>query len=353
MGETNTGALCQKESTERNYLFDNCKALLIFLVAAIHMSAAARSACGAETVPDILMLTASSFHMPLFMMISGYFSKRVKRERVTDAVIIYLTAQALFFVFDFFFTYGMSFRKITVVGILSPGFSMWYLFALIFLRLFHREISSMRYSLAIAAVISIAVMGCNMDTAGRQAVVKTIAHAIYFIIGMNLTPEHIKMLRRFPKWVYAVGFAAGAGVLVVMTVVFRLLSANTLRLMTIRAKSADDLGGGIKPYLMYVFVTLMALYMSAMILGLMTDRKTKFSIFGSNTVTVYIVQAFAYLIYCPVAKRLSLYLPSIAVYILGLMLAALCVAGAGNSKVAGLFSEWVSIVEKKIFKARG
>ena len=338
------------QSPHRDYLFDNIKALLIFLVAAVHFEAAVRSAYGACPVTDMLMLTASSFHMPLFMIISGYFSKHVKRDRITDTVIIYLTAQALFFVYDFFLTYDMSLKGISLVRLLSPGFSMWYLFALVWLRLFHKELSQMKYPVAISAVVSIAVMGSAMDTAGRQAIVKTLAHALYFIIGLRITPEHIHRLRRLPKALFAAGIAAGAGVLRLITIASGIISPHTLRLMTIRAQSADNLGGGVRPYLMYVFVTVLALFMSAMIVGIMPDKPTFFSVFGRNTVTVYIAQAFVYLMLRAAAGRLTGFIPSYLMNIFAAALAIACVAATGNNRVAGLFNKWIQFVEKLAFK---
>lgn len=208
----------------------------------------------------------------------------------------------------------------------------------------------LKYSVAVAALVSIAVMGCAMDTAGRQAIVKTIAHSLYFIIGMKLTPGHIQKLRELPKAVSAAGLAAGFGVLVLITEVFHIINPNTLRLMTIRAVSVSQLGGGIKPYCMYVFVTVLALFMSVMIVGIMPDKKTVFSIFGQNSVTIYIAQAFVYLLFRPAAGKLAGIMPPPAVNFIALALAAVCVAAAGHRRVAELFHQWVKWVEKSLFQ---
>ena len=58
----------------RNYKYDNLKALLIFLVVFGHVL---------ESVPGeyrrIIYLAIYTFHMPMFIYISGYFSKTVAK----------------------------------------------------------------------------------------------------------------------------------------------------------------------------------------------------------------------------------------------------------------------------------
>lgn len=68
----------------RNYKYDNLKALLIFLVVFGHVL---------ESVPGeyrrIIYLTIYTFHMPMFIYISGYFSKTTVKN-TTSYIYIYI-----------------------------------------------------------------------------------------------------------------------------------------------------------------------------------------------------------------------------------------------------------------------
>lgn len=60
---------------ERNYLFDNLKFLLIVLVVFGH----SLEEISLEHNYAIIRAWIYSFHMPVFVFISGYFSKSVRR----------------------------------------------------------------------------------------------------------------------------------------------------------------------------------------------------------------------------------------------------------------------------------
>lgn len=59
---------------ERDYLFDNIKGLLIFLVVFGHLIS--YSSFKKIHSIDFIYLSIYIFHMPIFVFISGYFSKK-------------------------------------------------------------------------------------------------------------------------------------------------------------------------------------------------------------------------------------------------------------------------------------
>ena len=61
------------ETKERDYLFDNYKAILIILVVVGHfIEVASEDNVGMQMLKWMIF----SFHMPAFIFISGYFSKK-------------------------------------------------------------------------------------------------------------------------------------------------------------------------------------------------------------------------------------------------------------------------------------
>lgn len=65
---------------KRDYLFDNIKFILIFLVVAVHLFGVVRSVTGPQEGVDLFLAATCSFHMPLFIFISGYFSKNLEKQ---------------------------------------------------------------------------------------------------------------------------------------------------------------------------------------------------------------------------------------------------------------------------------
>lgn len=75
--------------TERIYKFDNLKAVLIFLVVFGHFL---------ELVEghELLYLVIYSFHMPLFMFLSGYFARFDKKKILEQLIYPYVMFQILY-----------------------------------------------------------------------------------------------------------------------------------------------------------------------------------------------------------------------------------------------------------------
>lgn len=112
------------EHKQREYLFDNYKVLLIVLVVIGHFI----EPCYDQN-PFLYELKWGivAFHMPAFIFISGYFSKKVPsvRKLISGLVIPY-------FVYEIFYylLYTFILDKETELYFTRPKFTLWYLMAL-------------------------------------------------------------------------------------------------------------------------------------------------------------------------------------------------------------------------------
>ena len=113
----------------RNYFLDNYKALLIILVVIGHFI----EPCYSNT-PFLMILKwiIFSFHMPAFIFISGYFSKKTMtfEKLIQKLVIPYLVYEMLYYLL-----YVFVIHKDTGLYLNRPKFSLWYLMALFFWRI--------------------------------------------------------------------------------------------------------------------------------------------------------------------------------------------------------------------------
>ena len=113
----------------RDYFFDNYKALLIVLVVVGHFI----EPCYDNNVfLSGLKWMIFSFHMPAFIFISGYFSKReISFGKLVQKLVI------PYFVYEliYYFLYVFIIHKETGLYFARPKFSLWYIMALFFWRL--------------------------------------------------------------------------------------------------------------------------------------------------------------------------------------------------------------------------
>ena len=111
---------------KRDYLFDNNRTLLIFLVVAGHViETIYRNNWFLEGLKWIIY----SFHVPAFVFISGYFSKKAStlKDLIRKLLVPYLVFEVLYYLL-----YTFVIHKETKLYLLHPKFTLWYLLALFF-----------------------------------------------------------------------------------------------------------------------------------------------------------------------------------------------------------------------------
>ena len=114
---------------ERDYFFDNVKAVLIFLVVLGHFLLPIHE----EGILVLIKRLIYVFHMPLFVFVSGYFSKRIYKDgRFNFKKILYLIKAYIVFVIAIQAVYAISgFRSFSEIDFFSQSGAPWYLFAMI------------------------------------------------------------------------------------------------------------------------------------------------------------------------------------------------------------------------------
>ena len=112
----------------RDYLFDNYKAFLIFLVVVGHVIGPSVSS---NEFLRILKWFIVSFHMPAFIFISGYFSKKELPllKIIQRLAVPYIICEVIYYLWYTYITH-----KPTGLHLLKPKFTLWYLLALFLVR---------------------------------------------------------------------------------------------------------------------------------------------------------------------------------------------------------------------------
>ena len=114
---------------ERDYFFDNVKAVLMFLVVLGHLLLPIHGESFLVVVKRLIYV----FHMPLFVFVSGYFAKTFyKNGRYNYRKLLYLGKAYLVFVVAIQLVYAISgYQAFSQINLFSQSGAPWYLFAMI------------------------------------------------------------------------------------------------------------------------------------------------------------------------------------------------------------------------------
>ena len=173
----------------RNYTFDNIKVILIFLVVFGHLINVVYTE--KPFIIQIIWIIIYTFHMPLFVLISGYFSKgysvSLKADKIlTGLVIPYFVFNTIFCILD----------KKFIITIL-PDSAMWYLYALIIWRVLLPYLKKIKYVLPLT--IFIAFLTIFIPTEMDSGSLKVIKYLPFFLTGYYITPELFIKLKNISK----------------------------------------------------------------------------------------------------------------------------------------------------------
>ena len=187
---------------QRDAYFDNAKYLAIVLVAMGHAWEPLRDGSRAVTA---LYTLVYAFHMPAFIVISGYFSRGFDagpakiRRLVTGIAVPYVVFETAYTLFTRW-TDGVPDRPITI---LDPLYLTWFLVALFIWRLTTPLWQKVRRPLPVALVV--AMLATVSPSIGNDLDLQRVLQFLpYFVVGLCLRPEHFRLVRRWKVRILAV-----------------------------------------------------------------------------------------------------------------------------------------------------
>lgn len=179
----------------RDPFFDNAKYLAIVLVGLGHAWEPLRDDSRAASA---LYMLVYSFHMPAFILISGYMSRsfdlgrpgRVQRI-VTGVLVPYVIFETAY---TFFYRWAGDVPDYRI-SILDPWYLTWFLIALFVWRMTMPLWRAVRWPVPLALLIATAAS--MSDTVGNDLDLQRVLQFMpFFVLGMTLRPEHFQLVRR-------------------------------------------------------------------------------------------------------------------------------------------------------------
>ncbi|GGX54867.1 membrane protein [Streptomyces fructofermentans] len=270
---------------QRDAFFDNAKYLAIVFVAMGH---AWEPLTDHSRAAEALYMVVYTFHMPAFILISGYFSRSFDmrpdrlRRLVTGVAVPYVLFEVAYSLFKRWADDDPSHP----ISLLDPWYLTWFLVALFVWRMTVPLWKVVRWPVPLALAVAV-LASVSPDIGDDLDLQRVLQFLPFFVVGLFMKPEHFQLLRRrevrilsVPVFAVALLFAYWAGP--------RMNSA-----WFYHRDSAQELGA---PWWAGLVMTL-ALFGSSLVLtscffAWVPGRRTWFTVLGAGTLYGYLLHGF-------------------------------------------------------------
>ncbi|WP_406149119.1 acyltransferase family protein [Streptomyces sp. NBC_01012] len=279
------GGAASKPAKRRDAYFDNVKYLAIVLVAVAH---AWEPVMDGSRTTRALYMVVYTFHMPAFILVSGYFSRsfdmssaKVKRL-ITGVVVPYVLFETAYSLFRRY-AGGVDDTPITL---LDPLFLTWFLIALFIWRVTTPIWQSLRHPLPVALVIA-ALASLTPDIGDDLDLQRVCQLLPFFVLGLLLKPEHFQLVRRREVRMLSIPLVVGA-------LAFAYWAAPRMQLgWFYRSNSAQEMDfqwwtGPVMTLAMFGC----ALLLTTAFLAWVPRRPMWFTVLGAGTICGYLLHGF-------------------------------------------------------------
>lgn len=270
---------------QRDYMVDNLKVVLIVLVIFGHFSSSCRALYQMGSVYNFVYI----FHMPCFVFVSGYLSKRVhangklKAEKVLSFLWLYLLFKAGLAIIRGLFGKGFS------LALFDDGAAPWYLLSMTVWYLLIPLIERIKpmWMILLSVLAGLAAGYVNLIGA-RFSMSRSLVYLPFFVIGFYLTEERLKLFLNYR--LRAAAAVVMAAILVVCIVFYDALVpyfpiSYGAKSYYGFAKQWNPALGGVVRLVWYMVSALL----SASLVMLVPRCRTWFSKYGPRTLQIYIL----------------------------------------------------------------
>ncbi|WP_030621814.1 acyltransferase family protein [Streptomyces sclerotialus] len=197
-----------KNGKQRDAFFDNAKYLAIVLVAMGHSWEPLRDGSRSAAA---LYITVYAFHMPAFIIISGYFSRSfdMRKDRlqrlITGVAVPYILFETAYTLFKRVADDDPGYP----ISLLDPWYLTWFLVALFIWRLTTPIWKIVRWPVPLALAIAV-LASVSPDIGDDLDLQRVLQFLPFFVIGLCLKPEHFLLVRNKRARILAVPVFAAA-----------------------------------------------------------------------------------------------------------------------------------------------
>jgi fucose 4-O-acetylase-like acetyltransferase len=276
-----------KTAVPRVALWDNARLLLIVLVVFGHSIESIRGPQAIDTVYDVIF----AFHMPAFLLVSGYFARSERPTAKTFMGTAQLVVTWLIVEFGWAAARAIEgHNPFPSTFLVVPGWSLWFLVSLFCMRVLLPYVATLPFPLIASIVVALGA-GLISSIGTEFSASRTLALLPFFVLGWTLRRRGLGNATWFSAPSIRVRLAAAAvGTGAVLGVIeLSNTPAFTTQLVFWRrsyaGESYDDLTGiGMRALMLLIGAAI-----TMAVLVLIPRRHGWWSRFGANTMAVYIL----------------------------------------------------------------
>ncbi|MGG5254138.1 acyltransferase family protein [Neobacillus sp. SM06] len=273
-------------ASNRSQYFDNAKFILIFLVVFGHVISPLK---GKDNFLFTLYTTIFLFHMPAFILISGYFAKGYRKKgyllKVAKKILLpYLIFQVIYSLFY----YWSGQEDSLTINLLRPHWTLWFLLSAFCWNVFLYLFAKLKwYGFAISLLMGVGI-GYFDQVGSFLSISRTFVFFPYFLLGFLLKPEQLKRLIK-AKFSLPIG-------IVIMTATFILFGTGfpkdsvswLLGDTSYAGMGGEEWTDGLIRALQYAGTLLVVFSF----LALIPSAEFKLTVIGERTLYVYLFHGF-------------------------------------------------------------
>lgn len=330
------------EKKQRIYFFDNLKAVLILLVVMGHMI---DLGVYKSDLMRFIYFFIYYFHMPLFIFITGYFSKNtIKcREQVFDrffipyVILVVLTHLQIRFLLPI--EEGIpSFR------VLNPPSSLWFILALIIWKYLLHDLVKIRFVLFLSLIGGLLV-GFSHEFRSILAMGRIGAFTFFFLLGYYTKIEHIERIRKIPK------FITLATTLAIGCIVYYLACIKEIKVSNILCKTHYHDNSSMEDFFYRAVYYIIATIMIIICINLASNKKTIITTIGQRTFTIYYFHMLIIRFIESYGDNITIFKENEWIYLLFVIVSSILIVCLLSLKcVQTFYDKGVDLVKRVIFR---
>lgn len=271
-------------NNHRDYLFDNYKVFLIFLVVVGHF-------IGPSVVDNtflrLLKWVIVSFHMPAFIFISGYFSKKnlPLLTVIQRLAVPYVAYEIIYYLWYTFVTH-----KETGLHLLKPKFTLWYLLALFLWKVITPYVKKIPYHMVIAILGGILIGFSNMED-NFLTIPRAVVYYPFYLAGISFERDTLT------RWRSKKGTSIAIGCILIIITILCFVGLKKIAPMQIfygRYNYTFMEQGMFEGILWRIGLYVIGFVMTFSMMILIPEKKLAVSYIGTRTMAIYLFHGLIY-----------------------------------------------------------
>ena len=298
----NSKETCDKKG--RIYYFDNLKFILIFFVVTAHFI----ELCKKSTdIVKTIILFIYSFHMPLFVFVTGMFAKK-QIEKKEKGKIVLLVFFSIFFSFTLFLIRRIIYHDNMYFSLYKVNSAPWYIFAMAVWYAVTMGFSNFnkKYILIFSIFLAL-IVGYDPKIGDLFSLSRIIVFYPFFLLGFLCDKKTMEKISNHSVINKVISIFFLISVFVVLY--FTINNTYFMRAMFTGRNSYYSLPENLQNF--GFFIRLLAYIITSVmgfaILQIIPKGKTIFTKFGTRTMAVYVFHVILYFILVYEGVRLRTY----------------------------------------------